>query len=116
MKYQFQITTGQFEYINQEGEFETPQSAVEAYKSLKEAYTVSGKPSEGMTDKELDLVVQNMCLGKSTSQGTELWAKATPEQRKEINRLKRALDRIKRKGEEPEIYDEQIITTHEDQL
>lgn len=61
------------------------------------------KGGEGLTDKELDLIIQNMCLGKTTTNGTELWSKATPTQKAEINRLKRALSRIKAKGGEPEM-------------
>lgn len=103
MKYQFQITTGQFEYINQEGEFETPQSAVKAYKTLKEAYTASGKVLEGLSDKQLDDVIKKMMLGISVVGGTELWSQATPAQKLEINRVKRLLKQIKSKSEETEV-------------
>lgn len=60
------------------------------------------KGGEGLTSKELDLIVQNMCLGKSTVNGTELWSKATAPQKAEINRLKRALTRIKNSGDQGE--------------
>lgn len=95
MKFNVQIQTVPFALIGTEYEG-TIEGAVELHNTLLEAYMRSQKPSEGMTDKELDLIIQNMCLGKTTPNGTELWSKATPIQRKEINRLKRALDRIKR--------------------
>lgn len=104
MKYQFQIVGNkQFEYIMGEGEFETVQSAVEAYKSLTEAYTTSSKPLEGLSDKQLDDVIKKMMLGISIVGGTELWSHATPAQKLEINRVKRLLKQIKAKGEEPEV-------------
>lgn len=103
MKTQIQITTGQFEYIMREIEVESDVQAVEAFKALKQAYTASGKVSEGVTDKEHDMIIEKMMLGVSVEGGTELWSKATPAQQKEIKRVQRALARIKRKGvEEPE--------------
>lgn len=96
-KYKLHLPTGDFAFIEGEIESETPQGATEAFKALKEAFTASGRVSEGLTDKELDLIVQNMCMGVTTKEGTELWAKATDAQKKEINRLSRALKRIKSK-------------------
>ncbi len=100
MKTQIQISTGSFEYIMREYDTEmTPEAAVEAYRELQRAY----KGGEGLTDKEIDLIIENMCLQKTTENGTELWAKATDTQKKEINRLKRALNRIKSRNGEDEI-------------
>lgn len=96
-KYKLHLPTGDFAFIEGEIEAETPQGATEAFKALKEAFTASGRVSEGLTDKELDLIIQNMCMGVTTKEGTELWAKATDAQKKEINRLSRALKRIKSK-------------------
>lgn len=110
IKYQVQIPTVQFGYIMAEFEGTDPLEAVELHEEMVSKY----QGGEGLTDKELGLIIQNMCLNKTTPNGTNLWSKATPTQKAEINRLKRALDRIKRKGE-VEVDDEEIITTHEGQ-
>lgn len=102
MKFNVQIQTVPFALIGTEYEG-TIEGAVDLHNKLLGTYTASQKPLEGLTDKELDLIIQNMCLGKSTPDGTNLWSKATAPQKTEINRLKRALSRIKAKGEEPEV-------------
>lgn len=95
MKYQYQIVGAQqFEYIMGEGDFDSPDAAVEAYKALREAYTE--KP--GITPKELDMIIESMCLGKTVENGTNLWDKATHAQKDQINCLKRALKRIEAKN------------------
>lgn len=70
-------------------------NATEAYKRLQGEY----KGGEGLTDKEMGMIIENMCMGVTTKEGTELWAKASDAQKKEINRLSRALKRIKNKHE-----------------
>jgi hypothetical protein len=92
-KYQYQIRTNEFEYIMGEIETDYPEAAVEAYKALREAYTE--KP--GLAPKELDLIIEKMCLGVTVEGGTELWSKATQAQKDQINCLKRALKRIESK-------------------
>lgn len=96
------IQPSQFEFIG--FEFEPAEggltdriinAAIEDFQRAKSIL----KGGEGLTDKELDLIVQNMCLGVTTKDGTNLWDKATPEQRKEINRLSRALKRIEAKND-----------------
>lgn len=100
MKTTIRLPLGQFEFIEQSFDTEmTPESAIEAFKALQMAY----KGGEGMTEKELDMVIEKMCLGVTVQGGTDLWDKATPQQKLEINRVKRALKRIKSKGEEPEV-------------
>lgn len=68
-------------------------NATEAYKRLQGEY----KGGEGLTDKEMGMIIENMCLQKTTTNGVELWAKATDVQKTEINRLNRALKRIEAK-------------------
>lgn len=99
IKYQVQIPTIQFGYIMAEFEGSDPLEAIELHGEMLVKY----QGGDGLTDKELGLIIQNMCLGKTTPDGTNLWSKATLTQKAEINRLKRALDRIKRKGEESDI-------------
>lgn len=101
MKTTIRLPLGQFEFIEMTYDTEmTPEAAVEAFKALKRAYT---EVPEGLSDKELDLIVQNMCMGVTTNDGVELWAKATDVQKTEINRLKRALKRIESKNNKTEI-------------
>lgn len=50
------------------------------------------KGGEGMSEKEMDAWVQNMCLGAGNNADT--YSKATPNQRTELHRIKRALNRI----------------------
>ena len=91
MKTTIRLPLGQFEFIEMTYDTEmTPEAAVGAFNALQRAY----KGGEGLTDKEMDLIIEKMALGESIEGGTELWDKATTEQKKEINRLKRALKRI----------------------
>lgn len=106
MKTIYHVPTEQFGFIEIEMEegVDIPQisinARIEQYRAISEAVKVPAGTPIGLTDKELDLIVENMCLQKTTVNGVELWAKATDVQRKEINRLKRALSRIKRKHTE----------------
>lgn len=110
MKTTIRLPLGQFEFIEMTYDTEmTPEAAVEAFKCLKNAYLNDLQEPIGLTDKELDLIVQNMCLGVTTKDGTNLWDKATPEQRKEINRLSRALKRIKAKSGKEAQEDEEYV-------
>lgn len=96
MKTTLRLPLGQFEFIEMTYEEEmTPEAAVEAFKRLQRAYK---DVPEGLTDKEMGLIIENMCLNKTTENGTELWSKATYTQKIEINRLKRALKRIEAKN------------------
>lgn len=81
---------------------------IEAYRAISEAVKVPAGAPIGLTDKEMGMIIENMCLHKTTEGGTELWAKATDTQKTEINRLKRALKRIKAKNIEG--YVEQVLS------
>lgn len=105
MKITYRIPTETYGYVEIEDDVEEgffdPEKMRDQYESFKETFTAND--ASGLTDKELDLIIENMCLQKTTAGGTELWAKTTDAQKKEINRLKRALARIKNKQGEPEI-------------
>lgn len=65
------------------------------------------KGGTGLSEKQMDSIVETMCLGDNVEGGVDLYATMTPDQKKETQRLKRALDRISRKEnvvdfEEPE--------------
>ena len=96
MKTTLRLPLGQFEFIEVSYDTEmSPEAAVEAFKALKRA---SSDTPTGLTDKEMGLIIEKMCLGVTVEQGTDLWSKATDTQKLEINRLKRALSRIKAKA------------------
>lgn len=105
MKYQFQIVGNkQFEYIMGEGEFETAQSAVEAYKALTEAYTVSGEVPKGIPEREFNAIYDQLLnTGKVMGDPGVIGLHMSPAQKTSINELKKGLKRIKSKSQEPEI-------------
>lgn len=77
MKYQFQIVGAQqYEYVMGEGDFASPEAAVEAYKALREAYTA--KP--GLAPKEFNKVVDEYCSTGTLLNGTELYAQMNEKQ------------------------------------
>lgn len=66
MKYQYQIVGAQqYEYVMGEGDFASPEAAVEAYKALREAY--SPKTGPGLDSKEW-----NRCVDEFRNTGTLL--------------------------------------------
>lgn len=97
MKITYRIPTEQYAYVEIEDDvmegFFDPEKMREQYEAFKD--TFAEKP--GLTAKELDLIVEKMCLGTTVEGGTELWSKATQAQKDQINCLKRALSRIKNK-------------------
>lgn len=101
MKTTIRLPLGQFEFIEMTYDTQmTPEAAVEAFNALQKAY----KGGDGISDKDMDMMVKNMCLGSTIVGGTELYATATPTQQKELQRLKRILKQLRNnKQEEPEI-------------
>lgn len=99
MKTTIRLPLGQFEFIEQTFDMDlTPEAAVAAFNALQRAY----KGGEGMDEKELDVWVYNMLLGKGNN--ADVYQKATPAQGKELHRIKRQLAKIKRnQGMEEEL-------------
>lgn len=96
MNFKVQIQTVPFALIGTEMEG-TVEDAVNLHNDLLEAYNASQKAlkgGEGMNEKELDIWVYNMLLGKGND--ADVYQKATPAQGKELHRIKRALAKIKR--------------------
>ena len=89
-----------------EFETESGESAAEKMQAIEELEGLMSyqKGGEGMSDVELDIWVQNMLLGKGND--VNVYEKATPSQQKELHRIKRALNRIKRNPNEEEIEHE----------
>ncbi len=95
MKYQFQISTGQFEYILQEGEFSTADEAVDAYKALQRSYKVG----VGLPQKEWNASIEEYANTGTLKNGTELYAQMNEYQRFYFQEQKKLFARLKAKGE-----------------
>lgn len=67
----------------------TPQAIVEAYKEFAKEW----KGGEGLTEAEMDSFIEKQLLGESND--INQYERATPNQKTEIQRIKRALKRIK---------------------
>lgn len=96
MKITHRIPTKEYAYV--EIELEETEIIFDDIATVHGKLFDAFKPQEGLTAKELDLIVENMCLNKTVTNGTELWAKATQAQKDQINCLKRALKRIEAKN------------------
>lgn len=101
MKYQYQIVgSQQYEYIMGEGEFDSPDAAVEAYKALREAY--SQKP--GLASKEWNKAVDEYCNTGTLLNGTELYHQMSEKQQFFFQELKKHEKRGKSKNNDREAY------------
>ncbi len=90
MKTDIQISTGQFEYIMQSYDVElTPEQAVEAYHTLRAAYS----PKTGISTKEFN---QSLDLYLTEETGnTEQYLAMSPSQQAVFQEIKKSLARIK---------------------
>lgn len=68
----------------------TAEEIVEAHNTLTEAY----KGGSGLSEKEMDAIIQKMISGATVEGGTELYSKMSPQQQKETQRIKRAMKRL----------------------
>ena len=97
--YEWQIRTGDFEYINGKGEFENPEEAVQAFRDLKESF--AAKLGDGIPKKDwcrfLDVYLST---GSPPEDGMSLWQDMNQEQKIVVNEMKKALARITRKNNE----------------
>ncbi len=90
MKTQIQIKTGDFEYIMQDIEVESPEKAVEAFKTLKKAYYVGG----GIPEREYNALYDLLRL-KGTLQGDPgIIGQMSLGQQFALNELKKSLKRV----------------------
>lgn len=96
MKTSIQIRTADFEYINQE--YDSELSAEEAVEKFHELKTAFGGQGFGISEKEMDAFVENQLLGKLDGM-LEVFTQMSGTQVKEIQRIKRALKRIKAKNQ-----------------
>lgn len=94
MKILLHVPVEQYGFISAEFDEVNTETIANTYRDIADAF----KPTEGLTAKELDLIIEKMCLNKTVTNGTELWAKATQTQKNQINCLKRALNRIEAKN------------------
>lgn len=96
MKYEHQITTGQFEYIKEYFEG-TPEEAVIAHQTLKKAWT----GGEGLEERDFNLFIDNYLLGVKNH--VETYLKMNRVQQDIIQVIKRSLARIKSRESKPVI-------------
>lgn len=107
MELELKIQTDEYAYIGLKlapGEMLTQEmisGASEDYRRLKAGY----KGGEGISEKDMDMIVQKMLQAVPVNGGSELWAKASQQQRDEINRVKRALNRITYSEKKEEVED-----------
>lgn len=106
MKILLHVPVEQYGFVSAEFDEVNTETIANTYRDIAEAF----KPTEGITSKEMDLIIECMALGKTVTNGTELWSKATQAQKDQINCLKRALSRIKakhskKKDEEDETWE-----------
>ena len=86
MKYDFQISTGQFEFIH--GEVEgTPEDAVMAFKALKRAY----EGGSGLPAAQFNSWLDTYLAGKAGS--SDEWEQMSDAQKVVINEIKKSKKR-----------------------
>ncbi len=93
MKYEYQIKTGEYEFINGEGEG-TPEEAVQAFKELKEAFG----GGSGLDDKTFNAALDEYLSTNELTNGTELYAQMSKEQQFVFQAVKRSIKRIEAKN------------------
>lgn len=93
MKIVLHVPVEQYGFVSAEFDEVNTETIANNYRDIAKAF----KPTEGITSKEMDLIIECMALGKTVTNGTELWARATQAQKDQINCLKRALKRIEAK-------------------
>ena len=93
------LPLGQFEFIEQSFDEEmTPEAAVEAFRSLKRAY--SPEAGDGLTPKDMNAALDEYLSTGNLKSGTELYAKMNLEQQTVFQAVKRSLARLKDKIED----------------
>ncbi len=96
MKHLFHIATGQFEFIEEEYEG-TAEEAVEAYKSLTEAFRASIGAGAGLTPKDFNRAVDEFNLTGSLKDGPDLYANMSTNQQFYFQTQKKSLKRLESK-------------------
>ncbi len=95
MKTTIQIRTGEFEYIMQEIDADTPETAVEAFQSLQRAYNGGFGIEAKEFNAALDLYLKD--YPKKGKGNTEQYIAMSKEQQQVFQELKKHFDRINNK-------------------
>ncbi len=90
MKFQFQVRTGDFEYIMQEGEFLGPEDAAAAFRVLKAA----SQPQAGLAEKDFNREYDKLLNNGVMDGDPGILSLMSPQQQKSINDLKKAKKRF----------------------
>ncbi len=95
MKYTGHITTGQYEFLEFEKEFLTPDEAVQAYKELKRAYsgTPAPPPGPGLPEGQWRALVDEFLTTGKVANGGDCWEELDDRQRWMCNEIKKSIKR-----------------------
>lgn len=80
----------QYGYAEVHIQVSSPEEAIQAYKAAT-------TPQNGVSEKEMNGVVDKMLMGQAVEGGIELYEKMSPEQRYAVQTIKRALKRSEAK-------------------
>jgi len=82
------LKIGDFEFV--EKDVETMLEAIDFYYETKAHFSAG----DGVTDKELNMVLDHMLRGETVKGGIEIWARMNDTQKLIVNTLKKATKRI----------------------
>ena len=91
MSYEHQIRTGEFEYLKEMGEYQTPEEAVEAHRRLKQAW--EGNYGPGLDAKEWNKVLDEYLSTGKITDGADLYARMNREQQGVVQEIKKSIKR-----------------------
>ena len=90
MKFELHVPTVQFGFILAHMEADSPQEIIEAYRGILRAW----EGGAGISDKEMNAVVDSMLRGEPIKGGIELWERMSPEQQNIAQAIKRGNKRV----------------------
>lgn len=102
MKYKLHLPTGDFAFIEQEVEVDSPTEAVDAFKALLKAYK-GESGGAGLTPKDWNTALDSYINGNPMAPDT--YYSMSPEQQKIIQELKKCFKRLKGKNNEYNPYE-----------
>ena len=108
MKYIIHYPVQDFGFVEAEFDQEDGRNVADVYREVAAQF----KTGVGLPDKEMNLFIDTMLLGKNGNH-IDTYNRMSKEQQYAVQSLKRGLKRIKTKGDLEESYGD--ITTHEGQ-
>lgn len=107
MKVQYQVKTGDFEYIMVEKEVENHNEAIDGFNSLKSAYIATQTSGVGLDSKEWNRTLDGyLTVGEMLG---DAYQRMSPEQQKVIQEIKKSMARLNpRETRPPRITNNEI--------